>query len=137
MATISELLADIPGTIVRAPETEVRFRPVLDRILVEEIPVEENRIHLPGGINLERSERFTKKSNLGRVLAVGDGVPMGGILMPMPYKVGQIVMCSEYGRKPVFLRPEDEFDKSVPKRYLIRVADTDGEHFVRSSTASR
>jgi co-chaperonin GroES (HSP10) len=130
MATISELLADIPETIVRAPETEVRFRPVLDRILVEEIPVEENRIHLPGQKEILRSERFLKKSDLGRVLAVGDGVPMGGILMPMPYKVGQVVKCSEYGRKYILLDPNDELGTAkgeIPKRYLIRVADTDGE----------
>jgi len=108
-------------------KAEVRFRPVLDRILVEEIPLEESRIVLPGGVKLERSERYTEKSDIGRVLAVGDGVPMGGILMPMPYKVGQIVKCSEYGRTPWYARPEDKNDKNVPKRYLIRVADTAGE----------
>jgi co-chaperonin GroES (HSP10) len=110
--------------------TQVRFRPVLDRILVEEIPLEESRIVLPGGVKLERSERYTEKSDIGRVLAVGDGVPMGGILMPMPYKVGQIVKCSEYGRTPWYARPEDKNDKNVPKRYLIRVADTAGEQLV-------
>jgi co-chaperonin GroES (HSP10) len=123
--TVADFLEDIP--ILRGRSDAVAFRPVLDRILVEEIPLEENRIVLPGGVKLERSERYTEKSDIGLVLAVGDGVPMGGILMPMPYKVGQIVKCSEYGRTPWYARPEDKNDKSIPKRYLIRVADTMGE----------
>jgi co-chaperonin GroES (HSP10) len=135
MATINELLNDLPWPqceikVISLKPDAVRFRPVLDRILVEEIPIEENRIVLPGGVKLERSERYTEKSDLGRVLAVGDGVPMGGILMPMPYKAGQIVKCSEYGRRPWYARPEDKNDKSIPKRYLIRVADTLGEQLV-------
>jgi co-chaperonin GroES (HSP10) len=123
--TVADFLEDIP--ILRGRSDAVAFRPVLDRILVEEIPLEENRIVLPGGVKLERSERYTEKSDIGLVLAVGDGVPMGGILMPMPYKPGQIVKCSEYGRTPWYARPEDKNDKSIPKRYLIRVADTMGE----------
>lgn len=117
---------DVEHLIVR-PKDEVKFRCVLDRILVEEIPVDESRIALPGGMTLERSERYQEKSKIGRIIAVGDGVPMGGILMPMPYKVGQTVMCSEYGRTPWYAKPEDKHDKSIPYRYLIRVADTMGE----------
>jgi co-chaperonin GroES (HSP10) len=109
----------------------VKFRCVLDRILVEEVPVEENRIHLPGQEKeLVRHGSYQRKSLLGRVLAVGDGVPMGGVLMPMPYQVGQVVQCSEYGRKYILLDPADELGTAkgeIPKRYLIRVADTDGE----------
>lgn len=130
MATISELLDDSTVAILGSKPAAAPFRPVLDRILVEEIPVEENRIHIPGQADILRSERFLKKSDLGRVLAVGDGVPMGGILMPMPYKVGQVVKCSEYGRKYILLDPNDELGTAkgeIPKRYLIRVADTDGE----------
>lgn len=127
MALLADL-ADIPD---ERPKETVPFRPVLDRILVEEIPVEESRIYLPGETKqIHRSERYLKKSDLGRVLAVGDGVPMGGILMPMPYKVGQVVKCSEYGRKYILLDPNDELGTAkgeIPKRYLIRVADTDGE----------
>lgn len=123
MATISELLRDVPLLNVDVQG----FRPILDKILVEEIPVEESRIATPGGMKLERHGNFVKKSNRGRVLAVGDGVPMGGILMPMPYKPGQVVQCSEYGREHIYLKAEDEFDKTAPKRYLIRVADTHGE----------
>jgi co-chaperonin GroES (HSP10) len=131
MAVIEELLRDARTVIHTSSDDKVKFRPVLDRILVEELPVEENRIHLPGQKEMiHRSERFLKKSDLARVLAVGDGVPMGGILMPMPYQVGQVVKCSEYGRKYVLLDPADELGTAkgeIPKRYLIRVADTDGE----------
>ena len=101
------------------------FRCVLDRVLVEEIPIDESKIHLPG-LDLQRSERFIKRSDRARVLAVGQGVPMGSVIMPMPYKVGDIIICSEFGRDPFYLHPEDEFDKSIPRRYLIRVADTKG-----------
>ena len=104
----------------------VKFRPILDKILVEEISVEESRIHVPG-IDLVRSERYAQRPDRGRVLAVGDGVPMGGVLMPMPFEVGQLVKSSEFGREYIFLSPADEFDKHCPKRYLIRVADVQGE----------
>lgn len=109
-----------------AAQIKPQFRCVLDRILLEEIAVEENRIHVPG-MDLQRSERFTKKSDRGRVLSVGSGVPMGGVLMPMPYAVGMVVKSSEYGREYIYLKPADEFDKTIPKRYLQRVADTHGE----------
>lgn len=112
-------------------EKLVAFRPVLDRILVEEIPLEESRIVTPGGLKLERSERYTAKITAGKVLAVGDGVPMGGILMPMPYKVGQVVRCAEYGRNYINLRTGQNgvgaFVEGEKKTFLIRVADTDGE----------
>ncbi len=109
----------------------IPFRPVLDRIFVEEIPVLESRIVTPGGLTLERSERFAAKPMTGRVLAVGDGVPMAGVLMPMPYKVGDVVHCSEYGREYINLRThqvgERAFTKGEVRTFVIRVADTHGE----------
>jgi co-chaperonin GroES (HSP10) len=115
--------------IIRARE-EVKFKPVLDRIFVEEIPVKESRIVTAGGLALERSERFEKKPMTGRVLAVGDGVPMAGVLLPMPYAVGQVVRCSEYGREYVNLKTGENgvnaFQQGEPRTFLIRVADTHG-----------
>lgn len=108
----------------------VPFRPVLDRIWVEEIPVKETRIVTPGGLALERSERFAAKPLTGKVVAVGDGVPMAGVLMPMPYKVGDIVHCSEYGRQYINLRThqvgEKAFTGDEVRTFSIRVADTSG-----------
>lgn len=119
------------GVPILDGRAEVKFRPVLDKILVEEIPVVENRIVTPGGLALDRSERFEKKPMSGRVLAVGDGVPMAGVLMPMPYKVGQVVRCSEYGREYINLKTGENgigaFVKGEKKTYLVRVADTHGE----------
>jgi co-chaperonin GroES (HSP10) len=116
--------------IIRARE-EVTFRPVLDKIFVEEIPVDDSRIQTLGGLNLATSERFRAKPMTGKVLAVGDGVPMGGILMAMPYKVGDVVRCSEYGREYINLRNgrngENAFEKDEVRTFLIRVADTQGE----------
>lgn len=126
---LGAFLEDLPDL---RPRSTVPFRPVLDRILVEEIPVEESRIVTPGGgLKLERSERFEAKPMTGIVLAVGDGVPMAGILMPMPYKVGQVVRLSEYGREYINLRTGQNgvnaFHKDEKKTFLIRVADTHGE----------
>ena len=108
----------------------VPFRPILDRIWVEEIPVQETRIVTPGGLALERSERFAAKPMTGKVVAVGEGVPMAGVLMPMPYKVGDIVHCAEYGRQYINLRThqvgEKAFTKDEVRTFSIRVADTSG-----------
>ena len=125
---LRQMLEDIPDL---RPERTVPFRPVLDRILVEEIPVEESRIVTPGGgLKLERSERFEAKPMSGKVLAVGDGVPMAGVLMPMPYKPGQVVRCSEYGREYINLRTGQNgvnaFHKDEKKTYLIIVSKTYG-----------
>lgn len=132
MAGVAEMLNDLHPNIIRSKPDAVPFRPVLDRILVQEIPVEESRIVTPGGgLKLERSERFEAKPMSGKVLAVGDGVPMAGVLMPMPYKPGQVVRCSEYGREYINLRTGQNgvnaFHKDEAKTYLIRVADTHGE----------
>ncbi len=106
------------------------FRCVLDKIFVQEIPVEDQRI-VTGVLDLERAAKFEKKPMTGRVLAVGDGCPMGGILMPMPYKPGQVVRCSEYGREYINLKTGENgitaFAPGERKTFLIRVADTHGE----------
>ncbi len=121
----------------RAP---IAFQPVLDRIFVEEIPVQDNRIVTPGGLTLERSERFAAKPMTGRVLAVGEGVPMAGVLMPMPYKVGDVVHCSEYGREYINLRShqvgERAFTRDEVRTFIIRVADTHGKLHPEDSAPS-
>lgn len=121
----------------RAP---IPFQPVLDRIFVEEIPVHDNRIVTPGGLTLERSERFAAKAMTGRVLAVGDGVPMAGVLMPMPYKAGDVVHCSEYGREYINLRTqqagERAFTRDEVRTFIIRVADTHGKLHSEESAPS-
>lgn len=127
-----QLVRNASNTALKKEATAlVAFRAVLDRILVEEIPVEESRIVTPGGLKLERSERYSAKAMTGKVLAVGSGVPMGGVLMPMPYKPGQVVRCGEYGRNYINLRTgqngENAFTKDEKRTFLIRVADTDGE----------
>jgi|SRR6185312_4016384 len=122
--------AEALGVPIIRPRGEVTFRPVLDKIFVEEIPVDDTRIRTLGGLQLATSERFRAKPMTGKVLAVGDGVPMGGILMPMPYQVGDVVRCSEYGREYINLRNgkngEAAFEKDEVRTFLIRVADTHG-----------
>jgi co-chaperonin GroES (HSP10) len=125
-----KLLQETNVPIIR-PRAEVKFRPVLDRIFVEEIPVRDRIVTLGGIIVGDQSHsKLSKKSMTGKVLAVGDGVPMGGILMPMPYKVGDVVRCSEYGREYINLETgqngETSFQKDEVRTFLIRVADTHG-----------
>lgn len=119
--------ADIP---IIGANVKIQFRPVLDTIFVEEIPVQESRIVTPGGLNLERSERYAAKPMTGRVLAVGDGVPMSGVLMPMPYKPFDVVYCNEFGREYINLRTmqrgEAAFTRGEARTFVIRVADTQG-----------
>jgi co-chaperonin GroES (HSP10) len=120
------------GVPIIRPREEVKFRAVLDKIFVEEIPVAETELSTSGLVLSDQAHtRLSRKPMTGKVLAVGDGVPMGGILMPMPYKVGDVVRCSEYGRDYINLRNgrngENAFEKGEVRTFLIRVADTHGE----------
>jgi len=106
---------------------QVNFKPVLDRILVHEDPVPELKVI---GHGLVASQHYTRdRSYIGTVVAVGDGVPMAGVIMPMPYKVGDRVRLDQFGGEPWYRRPEDEFsgDKRLPKFWIYRVADTQGK----------
>lgn len=109
----------------------IPFKPVLDRILVHEIPVEENRVIATlGGQEIVQSQHFQKERTFrGVVVAVGDGVPMGGVIMPIPYKVGDHIRLTEFGGDRFYLKPEHETssDKSLPIYWIYRVADTLGK----------
>ena len=111
--------------------TETMIQPILDRILVEEIPVVETGLVTASGFKLERSERYAAKPMQGKVLAVGTGVPVAGVLLDMPYQPGDVINCSEYGREYVNLRTgEVGLNRFLPeeaKTFLIRVADTHGK----------
>lgn len=103
----------------------VPLKPILDRVLVREIPIETSKII---GTHIEASQHYQRESDRGVVVAVGDGVAMGGVFLPMPVQIGDTVIMGEYGRDKVYMRPEDEFstDKSLPTYYLMRVADLKG-----------
>lgn len=105
----------------------MKFKPVLDNVLVKELPVPEKRI-ITGEI--VASDHYAKgRTYRGTVVAVGDGVPMGGVVMPMPYQVGDLIKLGEFGGEAFYFNPEDEYstDKNAPKYWLYRVADTQGK----------
>jgi chaperonin GroES len=109
---------DLPNIKLRSI---VPFKPILDRVLVREILLE-NKIG-----QFDRSEHYGRESDRGTVVAIGDGVAIGGVLLPIPVAVGDVVIMGEYGRERLYLNPEDEFDKTLPKYFLIRCADLKGK----------
>ena len=75
----------------------MKFRPLHDRILVERISAEKKS---PGGIIIPDSAQ--KKSDEGKVLAVGDGRPMDdGTRRPPDVKVGDHVVFQKYAGNEV------------------------------------
>jgi co-chaperonin GroES (HSP10) len=107
--------------------TSVGFTPVLDRILVREIRTEAQlKLVMRGGFKLDLAQKDQRESFIGEVVGIGDGVPMGGVLVPMPFKLGDVVQYGRYGKEEIILNAEDEFDSEAPDYFLIRVADTKG-----------
>lgn len=80
----------------------------LNRLLVEEIPVDDAKsLDVVGldGIKLETTDKLAQKPFLGRVIDCGDKFPVSGVWVDMPYKAGDIVFTSEFGRDYLFLDP--------------------------------
>lgn len=106
------------------------FKPVLDRVLVQEDPVQENKvIGTTAQGNIVASQHYQKsRTYRGTVVATGTGVPMGGVLMDMPFEVGDRVWLDEFGGDRFYLNPEDEHstDKSAPIYWIYRVSDIKG-----------
>ena len=84
----------------------MRMRPLRDRILVERIEEQEQRI---GGIIVPDTAK--EKPQQGRVVAVGNGrVNDKGEVFPLDVKVGDVVLFGKYGGTEV---------KVDGKEYLI------------------
>lgn len=102
-------------------------KPLLDRIIVQEIPVKE--FYRQSGDVLVDLDNSNVKilSDRGRVVAVGDFVSIGGAVQPMPVVVGDIVYYDEFAMcDPVYLNPADKNDPNLPKFWQMRVADLKG-----------
>ena len=103
---------------------EVPFKPLLDNVLVREIPGRDYRKLVTG---IETPEKYVEDSDRGEVVAAGDGVPMSGVLMPMPLKVGDVVQFDGFAKhERIYLDPADRHRADAPKYYLFRVADIQG-----------
>jgi len=110
-------------------------KPVLDRIIVREIPIaeyyeqpKEGEVgYVPLGGGEIGASSFKEKSDRGVVVAVGDCVPLGNVTLPMPIAVDDIVFFDEYTMTdPVFLNPAHKNRSDLPKYWQIRVADLKG-----------
>lgn len=102
-------------------------KPLLDRVIVREIPIKEY-YRQPEGVTVDLDNAHIKeRSDRGEVVAVGDCVPMGGVILPMPVSVGQIVTFEDTCMvSPIYLNPADKNDATLPKYWLMRVADLNG-----------
>ncbi len=101
-------------------------KPFLDRVIVQEIPVEEvfkqSNIEIP--LN---SSHIKLRADRGIVVAVGDCIVMGSVVLPMPVEVGDTVFFDEFALcDPIYLSPADVYRNDLPKYWAIRVADLKG-----------
>lgn len=101
-------------------------KPLLDRIIVREIPIEEFYEQGDIAVPLNHSQ-IKDRSDRGIAVAVGDCVPMGGVILPMPVAVGDTVFFDEFCMcDPVFLNPADKRRSDLPKYWSMRVGDLKG-----------
>jgi co-chaperonin GroES (HSP10) len=101
----------------------------LDVLLIEEIPVENDTatgIVGANGAEIVRTQRAARKPQTGKVISCDTRFPWYGMMVDMPYKVGDVVRTNEFGRDYIVLNPEDEFKPDATKYYLIHYADIQG-----------
>lgn len=84
-------------------EKKISIRPLGDRVLVKRREAEET---LKGGIILPDSAK--KKQESAEVVAIGKGkVNKEGQLMPMPVKVGDVILMDKYAGQEVTVNDEE------------------------------
>jgi chaperonin GroES len=89
---------------------KINVKPLGARVLVEELEASET---IKGGIILPDSAK--KKPGSAKVVAVGDGKKLeDGKVLPMPVKVGDVVLMDKYAGQEVSIDDEE---------YMILKAD--------------
>ncbi len=107
--------------------SSVGFTPFLDRVLVRAIKTEAQfKLLMRGGFKLDLRQQDSRDTEIGEVVGIGDCVPMGGCMVPIPVNLGEIVRYGRYGKEQILLNAEDELDTDAPEFFLIRVADLKG-----------
>lgn len=107
----------------------MKLETFLDVLLIEEIPVENatsTGITGADGVEIVRTQRAARKPQTGKVVSCDTEFPRAGTMVPMPYKVGDVVRTNEFGRDYIILNPDDEFRPDATKYYLIHYADIQG-----------
>lgn len=110
------------------------IQPLLDRIIVREIPIEEYYEKASEhDLSIENSN-IKLQSDRGMVVAVGDCVVMGAVVLPIPVQVGDTVFFNEFSMcDPVYLNPGHRLRSDLPKYWQMRVGDLKGvERSVKS-----
>lgn len=83
--------------------TSIKLKPLRDRVLVKRLEAAET---LKGGIILPDSAK--KKQETAKVLAVGEGQKdKEGKIIPMPVKIGDLILMDKYTGTEVTLDDED------------------------------
>ena len=102
-------------------------KPLLDRIIVREIPISEY-YEQPEGVDIDLDNAHIKeRSDRGVVVAVGDCVPVGAVTLPMPVAVDDIVFFDEFAlTDPIYLNPAHKNRHDLPKYFQMRIADLKG-----------
>jgi chaperonin GroES len=81
----------------------IQLRPLGNRILVKRLEMDEK---LKGGILLPDSAK--KKQEKAEVLAIGTGKKdKNGLLIPIPVKVGDVILMEKYSGQDVTLNDQD------------------------------
>jgi len=81
---------------------KIRLTPIEDRVLLRRLEKEES----VGGILLPETAK--QKQEQAEVMAIGPGKSdKGGTLMPMPVKVGDIVLIEKYSGQEVTLEDQE------------------------------
>jgi co-chaperonin GroES (HSP10) len=102
-------------------------KPFLDRVIVREVPIQEF-YEQPEGVFIDlKNQNIKERSDRGVVVAVGDCVPVGGVVLPMPVQVGDLVFFDEFCLcDPVYLNPAHKARTDLPRYWQMRVGDLKG-----------
>lgn len=97
-------------------------RPVLDRIIVREIPIAEY-YEQPEGVDIDlNNANIKERSDRGKVVSVSRKVAEDGEIA-----VGDIVFFDEFALcDPVFLNPAHKHRADLPKYWQMRSSDLKG-----------
>lgn len=89
--------------MVLQTERKISLKPLSNRVIAERIEKEET---LKGGIILPDSAK--KKQETVKIIAVGPGtLTKEGVTLPMPVKVGDVVLVDKYANQEVTIDGED------------------------------
>jgi chaperonin GroES len=82
------------------PKSTTTYVPLNDRILLKRVTEKSDSL-------VQIADTYQQPSNKGEVVAVGDGMLIGGELRPIPLKVGDVVLFGQFNAEDISLEGED------------------------------